>query len=84
MLRARLPNPDGRLRPGLFVRVTLVLNEREGAMQVPEQALVPQGQDQFVFRVVDGKAKLTKVDGRHPARRHGRDPRGARARATRW
>jgi membrane fusion protein, multidrug efflux system len=61
LLRARLPNPDGILRPGLFARVTLVLNEREDAIQVPEQALVPQGGDQFVFRVVDGKAALTKV-----------------------
>jgi membrane fusion protein (multidrug efflux system) len=62
VLRARLPNRDDRLRPGLFVRVTLVLNERNDAIQVPEQALVPQGQDQFVFRVVDGKAALTKVE----------------------
>lgn len=61
VLRARLPNPDNRLRPGLFVRVTLVLNERDDAIQIPEQALMPQGQDQFVFRVVDGKAALTKV-----------------------
>jgi RND family efflux transporter MFP subunit len=61
VLRARLPNPDDRLRPGLFARVTLVLNERNDAIQVPEQALVPQGEEQFVFRVVDGKAALTKV-----------------------
>jgi membrane fusion protein (multidrug efflux system) len=61
LLRARLPNPDGRLRPGLFVRVSLVLNERNDAIQVPEQALVPQGQDQFVFKVADGKAAFTKV-----------------------
>jgi len=61
LLRAKLPNPDNVLRPGLFARVTLVLNEREGAIQVPEQALVPQGQDQYVFRVVDGKAAFTKI-----------------------
>jgi membrane fusion protein (multidrug efflux system) len=59
--QARLPNPDHVLRPGLFARVTLVLNEREGAIQIPEQALVPQGQDQFVFKVADGKAAFTKV-----------------------
>ncbi len=62
LLRANLPNQDGRLRPGLFARITLVLNERNDAIQVPEQALVPQGQDQFVFKVVDGKAALTKVE----------------------
>jgi membrane fusion protein (multidrug efflux system) len=61
VLRARLPNTEGRLRPGLFARVALVLNERDDALQIPEQALVPQGQDQFVFRVVEGKAALTKV-----------------------
>jgi RND family efflux transporter MFP subunit len=61
LLRARLPNPDNGLRPGLFARVTLVLNERNDAIQVPEQALVPQGSDQFVFKVADGKAVLTKV-----------------------
>jgi len=62
LLRARLPNPDGRLRPGLFARVGLVLTERDDAIQVPEQALVPQGQDQFVFKVTDGKAAFTKVE----------------------
>lgn len=61
LLRARLPNSAGRLRPGLFARITLVLTERDDAIQVPEQALVPQGQDQFVFRVVEGKAAFTKV-----------------------
>ncbi|MCC2665949.1 MAG: hydrophobic/amphiphilic exporter, partial [Geminicoccaceae bacterium] len=61
LLRAKLPNPDHVLRPGLFARVTLVLNEREDAIQVPEQALVPQGQDQFVFKVEDGKAAFAKV-----------------------
>ena len=30
-------------------------------MSVPEQAIVPQGDSQFVFKIVDGKAKLTKV-----------------------
>jgi membrane fusion protein (multidrug efflux system) len=62
LLRAHLPNPDGRLRPGLFARIGLVLNERNDAIQVPEQALMPQGQDQFVFKVVDGKVALTKVE----------------------
>ncbi len=61
LLRARLPNPDRRLRPGLFARISLVLNERNDAIQVPEQALVPQGQEQFVFKVEGGKVAFTKV-----------------------
>ena len=29
---------------------------------LPEQALVPQGEEQYVFRVIDGKAARTKVE----------------------
>jgi membrane fusion protein (multidrug efflux system) len=62
LLRARVPNPGVRLKPGMFARVTLVLDTREAALLVPEQALVPRGNDRFVFRLVDGKAVLTKVE----------------------
>jgi membrane fusion protein (multidrug efflux system) len=60
-IRARLPNKDGALRPGLFARVALTLTTRENSVLVPEQALVPQGRDHFVFKVVNGNAALTKV-----------------------
>lgn len=60
-IRARIPNRDRRLKPGLFARVTLVLTRRENAVIVPEQAIVPQGDRRFVFKVVDGKAVLTQV-----------------------
>jgi membrane fusion protein (multidrug efflux system) len=61
VIRARLPNEEGRLRPGLFVRVKLILKGRDDAVLIPEQALVPVGEAQFVFRVTDGKAQQTKV-----------------------
>jgi membrane fusion protein (multidrug efflux system) len=60
-LRARLANPEGKLRPGMFARVRLILTEKREALVVPEEVLVPQGADQFVFRIVDGKAQQTKV-----------------------
>jgi membrane fusion protein (multidrug efflux system) len=62
LLRARVPNPGARLKPGMFSRVVLVLETRENALLVPEQALVPQGADRFVYRYTDGKAALTKVE----------------------
>jgi len=61
ILRARLPNSDGLLRSGMFARVTLLVDEREQAIVVPETAVVPVGDDQFVYCVVDGKAVMTKV-----------------------
>jgi membrane fusion protein, multidrug efflux system len=61
-MRARIPNKGFKLKPGMFVRVAVTLDSRPNAVVIPEQAIWPQGKDSFVFRVVDGKAALTKVD----------------------
>lgn len=61
LLRARLPNKGNKLRPGLFARVSLILERRDSALVAPEQAIVPLGQTPFVYRVVDGKAVMTPV-----------------------
>ncbi len=54
VIRARLANPDEKLRPGVFARVMLTLATREDAVFVPEQSLISQGDKQFVYKVVDG------------------------------
>lgn len=51
-VRALLPNPDRRLRPGMLLTVSIVTNPRD-ALAVPELALVAQGDRQFVFRLDD-------------------------------
>ncbi|MGE0744518.1 MAG: efflux RND transporter periplasmic adaptor subunit [Rhodospirillales bacterium] len=60
-LRARVPNPDRVLSPGLFARVGIVVDRRENAVLVPETAVFPIGDKRFVFRVVDGRAVRTEV-----------------------
>jgi membrane fusion protein (multidrug efflux system) len=61
ILRARIANRDGRLRSGMFARVTLLIESREEAIMVPETALVPIGDQQFVYRFSEGKVVQTKV-----------------------
>ncbi len=61
LVRARVGNPDLKLRPGMFVRVNLQLGVREHAVWIPEEAIVPRGRDSFVFRVVNGKAEEVRV-----------------------
>jgi membrane fusion protein (multidrug efflux system) len=61
LIRARIANAESKLRPGMFGRVQLQLAVREKAVWIPEQAIVPKGQDAFVFRVANGKAELVKV-----------------------
>jgi membrane fusion protein (multidrug efflux system) len=59
-LRARLDNASGKLRPGMFVRVRVILGERNGLL-VPEEAIVPQGEEFYVYKVVDGAARRVPV-----------------------
>ena len=60
-LRARLPNPELKLRPGMFGRVRLAFAGERRSLALPEEALVPSGNDNFVFKVSDGKAQRVKV-----------------------
>jgi membrane fusion protein (multidrug efflux system) len=62
VIRAQVRNADTTLRPGMFARVKLLTKDERDALVLPEQALVPQGEEQYVFRVVDGKAARTKVE----------------------
>lgn len=54
LVRARVANPGGELRSGLFARTRIVFSTREQAVTVPEEALVPMGEQQFLIKVVDG------------------------------
>jgi membrane fusion protein (multidrug efflux system) len=61
LLRAKAEQREGPLRPGMFARVTLVLEERPQALMIPEEALIPKGDQQTVFKVVDGMVVATEV-----------------------
>ncbi len=60
-IRGLLENTSGRLRPGMFVRVRVLVGERANALMVPEEAIVPQGEAFHVYRVVDGAARRVPV-----------------------
>lgn len=59
LVRARLPNPDGELRSGMFARTRTVFSVREQALLVPEEALVPQGGKQYLVKVIEGAGGKT-------------------------
>ncbi len=60
-VRAQIPNEDNRLVPGLFAQVELVLERKENALLIPEAALMPAGDKQYVYRIEDGKAVRAEV-----------------------
>ncbi|HEX5612272.1 MAG TPA: efflux RND transporter periplasmic adaptor subunit [Burkholderiales bacterium] len=61
--RAELPNPDGVLRPGQFVRVLLKGASRPNAMTIPQRAVLEGPQGKFVYVVNDkGQAEPRPIE----------------------
>jgi len=61
ILRARTANKNGLLRSGMFARVALIIESGRKSILVPETAIVPMGQEQFVFVLDNDKVKLAKL-----------------------
>ncbi|MBO9542208.1 efflux RND transporter periplasmic adaptor subunit [bacterium] len=56
-----LDDPTGALRPGMFARIGLTLQERKGAPTVPIQALVKQKDQDGVFVAEGDKVRFVPV-----------------------
>lgn len=61
--RAELPNAEGLLRPGQFVRITLKGASRPGAILVPQRAVLEGQTGKFVYIMnAESKAEARPVD----------------------
>ncbi len=65
-VRACIDNRQLQLRPGMFARVNAVFGERDNATVIPEEALVPQGNSQFVIKLLPGQDAATWTTRRVP------------------
>jgi membrane fusion protein (multidrug efflux system) len=66
-VRALIENSDGKLKPGMFMTVDLE-RPRGDQLLAPEQAIVPEGSQQFVFVVADSvvEKRLVTLGRRTP------------------
>ena len=60
-IRALTPNPRGKMLPGQFVTIQLVLEHLEKAIMVPTESVVPEQDGNKVFVLETGKAKSVRV-----------------------
>ncbi|NJD31595.1 MAG: efflux RND transporter periplasmic adaptor subunit [Gammaproteobacteria bacterium] len=64
LVRAEIPNKDGTLRPGQFVRVLLGGATWNGAIELPQRAVMQGPQGNFVWVVdAESKAQFRPVTG---------------------
>ena len=56
-LELMVPNPDGRILPGMFGQVKLIKRVIDQALAVPLYAVITHGDESFVYVEKDGKAE---------------------------
>lgn len=57
----RVDNSEGKLRPGMFVEVTIVIEERKGVPAVPRQCVLNRGGKSVVFLLKGQRVAMQKV-----------------------
>ena len=76
IVRAQIEQGQQGLQPGMFARVALELGRDPAALMVPEEAIVPQGQQFWVWRLRpaegDAPPQAERVSVRLGVRRDGR------------
>lgn len=60
LVKAWIPNPDRRLRPGLFAEIEAEIARRDDALLVPDSALVYDLEGTFVWKV-DGESRAHRA-----------------------
>lgn len=50
-VKARIKNPEGRLKPGLFADISIETGVRKGVFLVPESAVIARGEESILFVV---------------------------------
>jgi membrane fusion protein (multidrug efflux system) len=61
-MKARVPNPHYRLKPGFFAEVTIQTGVNPSALMVPESTLSSQEGQNFIYVVENGMAQRRGVD----------------------
>jgi len=60
-VRAKIENADEALKPGMFLLVELGVAIRHSAVLIPEEAVVSNGTERYVFVVTDGVIRQSPV-----------------------
>jgi membrane fusion protein (multidrug efflux system) len=61
-IRALVNNTSGRLAPGTFAEVKLILKETPNAIMIPSQAVIPGAREKRVVIAKNGRAKFVTVE----------------------
>ncbi len=60
-IQLQIPNPELKLRPGMFARIEVIAEERNDVSTLPLSAIISPESDSYIFVVNGGKAERRNV-----------------------
>jgi membrane fusion protein, multidrug efflux system len=60
-VEVEVPNLEGKLRHGMFGRLQIPVERREGAIALPADAISWEGERRFVYKIIEGKLARAEV-----------------------
>ena len=61
LVQAKINNPDEKLIPGMLLNIKVIFNEKK-SLSIPEEALLIQGKDKFIFKIQNNIIERAKVE----------------------
>jgi membrane fusion protein (multidrug efflux system) len=61
LVQAKINNPDEKLIPGMLLNLKVVFGEKK-SLSAPEEALLIQGKEKFVYKIVNNIIQKSKVE----------------------
>jgi membrane fusion protein (multidrug efflux system) len=61
LVQAKINNPDEKLIPGMLLSLKVVFSEKK-SLSAPEEALLIQGKEKFVYKIVNNIIQKSKVE----------------------
>jgi RND family efflux transporter MFP subunit len=57
-----LPNKEGKLRPGMYAKVDILLDQRDNVLTLPLTAIVREGGETYCYSIASGKIDRKKIE----------------------
>ena len=61
LVQVKIKNPDEKLIPGMLLNLRVVFSEKK-SLSAPEEALLIQGKEKFIYKIVNNVIQKTKVE----------------------
>ena len=62
LVEIEIPNDNHKLKPGMFARIKILIEEKEGVLTIPRDAIIRENSSHYVFVVKNNRVDRKKIE----------------------